>query len=508
MQGDFTRVTFDKTHNFSRVLMQQGRVQLDDDFNLQAAILLHYLRTLAADLGGPAWGPAGNLGFELSLSQADDGNFTIGPGRYYVDGFLVENHSEVKYLDQTSWRDLSDKYRKERLPAEDKSYYAYLDVWERHITHVQDERIRETALGGPDTCTRAQVVWQVKLYEVPDGDTTDDDTEQDINTKKDELAKLQKLWESETDAWAKLQLEPSIFELIKELDELDELQNSGCAGAATYVRALPKISSATLKARLQPEPGNDDACSIPPESRYRGMENQLYRIEVHREGEAEEATFKWSRDNGSVVFPIVEQQGGAVTLQSLGSDPRTSLQVGDWVEIMDDGLELRGALGILAQVDTVDLVEMAVTLKPPAGVSPTWPSYDEKSTNHPLLRRWDHSVVEGVVMSEGTILITESNAADDGWIEIESGIEVQFQPGGEYHTGDYWLVPARVATGKIEWPTTHGADGNEIPKEVAPHGIEHHYAPLGVIVNRTVQHKCRCTLTLNLDCTDPMEGDE
>ena len=57
MKGDFTRNTFDPAKHYSRVLSQQGRVQLDADANEQAAILLHYLQTLAADLIGPAGGP-------------------------------------------------------------------------------------------------------------------------------------------------------------------------------------------------------------------------------------------------------------------------------------------------------------------------------------------------------------------------------------------------------------------------------------------------------------------
>ena len=41
-----------------------------------------------------------------------------------------------------------------------------------------------------------------------------------------------------------------------------------------------------------------------------------------------------------------------------------------------------------------------------------------------------------------------------------------------YHTGDYWLIPARVATGKIEWPhkldekgaVVRDSQGNEHPR--------------------------------------------
>src|SRR5713226_3899059 len=52
MGGDFSRNTFDASKHFSRVLMQQGRVQLDADFNEQGAILLSRLRLLARDLLG------------------------------------------------------------------------------------------------------------------------------------------------------------------------------------------------------------------------------------------------------------------------------------------------------------------------------------------------------------------------------------------------------------------------------------------------------------------------
>jgi hypothetical protein len=39
---------------------------------------------------------------------------------------------------------------------------------------------------------------------------------------------------------------------------------------------------------------------------------------------------------------------------------------------------------------------------------------------------------------------------------------------------DYWLMPARGATGDIEWPQ----DEHSYPQLLPPHGIEHHYALL------------------------------
>ena len=64
MNGDLSRVTFDKINHYTRVVMQQGRVQLDADFNEQTAILLHYLQTLAADLIGRRF-------LEAQLDRAD-----------------------------------------------------------------------------------------------------------------------------------------------------------------------------------------------------------------------------------------------------------------------------------------------------------------------------------------------------------------------------------------------------------------------------------------------------
>ena len=42
----------------------------------------------------------------------------------------------------------------------------------------------------------------------------------------------------------------------------------------------------------------------------------------------------------------------------------------------------------------------------------------------------------------------------EGWLALEDGVEIQFvdPQNSVYRTGDYWLIPARVATGDVEWP--------------------------------------------------------
>jgi hypothetical protein len=75
----------------------------------------------------------------------------------------------------------------------------------------------------------------------------------------------------------------------------------------------------------------------------------------------------------------------------------------------------------------------------------------------------------------------EGEGDKDGWLTLEDGVQVQFQkpPAGvvnQYVTGDYWLIPARIATGDVDWP---GPPDN--PETRPPLGVRHHYAPLARI---------------------------
>ena len=451
MKGDFSRWTFDPEKRFSRVLMQQGRVHLDADWNEQAAIQLHQLRTLVQDIVGPHGGPADSF-----MIRSARRSFQIMPGHYYAGGILCELDRPVLYPRQPNLPVVPDL-------TGDGIYLAYLDVWERHVSYLEDEQgdepgIREVALGGADTATRAKVVWQVKTLKLSAR-----------RMRELGIRRVHPSWELVVDldrfhgAWegfAQSQWQPA---------------NWGC------LKAWARMPEGTVS---------------PSGARYVGSENQLYRVEIHSGGEAGGATFKWSRENGSVVFPILSLAGKEVVLGHLGDDGRFDLKVGDWVEIIDDDLALLGLAEPLRQVAGIDRDQARVTLSAaPATVR------DDRA-KHPLLRRWDHGAAP---TAPGGLHLDEALGSAKVWVDdgspggnstwhLEDGVFTEFcQPGeSAFRSGDYWLIPARTATGDVEWPGPA-----RDPAQLAPRGVAHHYAPLAVLISRdrrvTVEADCRLT---------------
>lgn len=473
MKGDFSRDTFDPLKHFTRVLMQQGRVQLDSDWNEQTSLLWHFMRAFAADLIGPHGGPDGYCGFQILSAVARgaaetpetagatdlagrtlSGNFIIGAGRYYVGGVLCENERVRLYAPSQA---APVREQPDLLAAElpEGNYLVYLDVSEQHVSALEDDSIREVALGsqGPDTASRARVAWQVRVLDLRNAPAN----------RADEFLKAECGTITGGPAWGDL------------------------------VAALQPGNRGRLRAKAD-EPDDPDSfepCIVSPEARFRG-ENQLYRVEIHRGGPAGEgaattgATFKWSRENGSVVLPVRNVSGRVVTLDRLGRDARSGVEVGDWVEVYDERSPRIDQLTPLLQVTAVDPVALTVTLSGEPHAETEKDGRAVPPMKNPLLRRWDQKEGEpargGTRLNDGAALIREGGG-DDGWVELEDGVRIQFQraaqgePAASYRPGDYWLIPARAETGDVEWPGDVGK-----PEARPPHGVQHYYAPLARIV--------------------------
>jgi hypothetical protein len=391
MPGDFSRKTFDKKKHYSGVLMQQGRVQLDADWNEEVDIEQYRTFTETKDVIGAAGVPKKSDGFRISVSP-DGTDLMIAPGRIYVEGLLceLESYPAATYKTQPYYPapDLSH-FTAPASPAssppgagiKDGSYVVYLQAWQREISYLDDPDIQEKALGEADTTTRLQTVWQVKLLKVQDNGTGK------CNTPFPE-------WE-----------------------------------------ALTTPLSGKLNAQTKEPEDNKNPCVLPPSAGYLRLENQLYRVQVQKVDNAKKAqTFKWSRDNASIETTMEVVSGTVIRVADLGKDDVLGFADNQWLEIVDDVSTLGGNPNPLVQIDSIDPDLREITLKTP-GI--------QFQPKNPKLRRWDM----------GTSATPDGLPVAAGWQDIEDGIQVMFSS-GTFEPGDYWLIPARTATGNIEWPRT------------------------------------------------------
>ena len=359
--------------------------------------------------GGQAWRVAATgAGAPAALPAA---SLRIGAGRYYAQGQLCEWEQAASLANQP------DGGVPLRLAP--GTHLVYLRAWQRHVSALEAPGIREVALGGPDTSTRAQQVVQVRalaLPAAPDGAP----------------------WQCGTDlaAWDTL-------------------------------TALP---AARMAARAEPELAATGVCEMAASAGYRRLENQLYRVEIHAVDATGAASFKWSRENGSVAYAVQEisidtaADRTTVRLAARGRDANLDLALHDRVELVDDTSELQGRAGQLFEYlqDGDDALEV-VLAGVPAG------TLGQDPAHHPVLRRWDHRpVAEG----ENALAVEEGD-----WITLEDGVQIRFAPGGSYRPGDYWQIPARTVTADVEWPR----DGDGEPVAKAPAGVRDGWARLGLV---------------------------
>lgn len=316
-------------------------------------------------------------------------NVSIEPGRCYVNGMMCELEARASYAQQP------DGGAAQRLAP--GAYLMYLDVWQRHLSALQAPAIREVALGGPDTATRAQTVAQVKALALPAASPFD---------------------------W-------------------------NCDSSLPAWDALVNAPRPLLAARTEPQLAAANLCEIAATAGYRRLENQLYRVEVHEGGA--HPSFKWSRENGSVAYAVlgvsvdVARQQTTVRVAARGRDDTLDVAAHDRLELIDDDTELAQRAGVLFEYanEGDDERELVLSGLPGSTVG-------QEPSCHPVLRRWDHR--PALVGTQALPIIEGS------WLELEDGVQVRFEPGGTYRPGDYWQIPARTISADVEWPRDDNGD--------------------------------------------------
>ncbi len=349
MTGDYSRWTAPnaKERGYAGLLMQQGRLYTDADWNEAVSIQTRRSETALTDIIGRTGTPKSDMGFEITTGS---GGFGIGAGRYYVDGLMVENSSATSHDAQGG--DIPVPPFTTDI-ADGNDVLVFLEVQKPTVTAMEDPRLADPALGGPDTGTRIKAQWRVGVREI-----------------------------SLTDAQHQALIDRARCGMLPDIADWQPGTGEMRAGTAPAA-ALP----------------DDTDCLIPPEAGYLSQENQLYRVQIIRGGSRSQARFVWSRENASVQAILDRNADGAFILRGAREDEALGFVNGGWVEVYDDRNSLAGTTGIMTRITLNDGV---VTFSDSIG--------DFTAMVRPRVRRWDH----GGTSANGLSLSTSATDLERG----------------------------------------------------------------------------------------------
>ena len=147
MVADIARVTYDPGRQYRAVVRQQGRVTLEADGNEASAIAVELLRLETIDIFGPT--AAFGDGYKVA---AAGGAITISPGIFYLGGWRLKLDAPVELAQQPDWIDAPT------TAFRGGNQVITLLLTEQSVSAVEDQALREVALGGPDSAARDRLM--------------------------------------------------------------------------------------------------------------------------------------------------------------------------------------------------------------------------------------------------------------------------------------------------------------------------------------------------------------
>lgn len=156
MKTQISRRTFDEKNRYSSIYQQMGRMITDADWNELSDLVKHQLNSALYDVIG--CGVPRDRG---AVSQISEDEYVLKWGHVYVAGI----HGEIRPDHADNLSDFNFAAQAD-FPAvnnlEVGEHRLYVDLWERTITQLEDNKLLDPGLKGADTCTRTQVMAQVK----------------------------------------------------------------------------------------------------------------------------------------------------------------------------------------------------------------------------------------------------------------------------------------------------------------------------------------------------------
>lgn len=399
MGSDRARVSFDPKQHYRSVVMQQGRVTLEADWNEDDTISGEELLHETLDIVGPAGTPDGGYQviqtgqvpapphppFDFPVSA---GTMYAGGVRLTLDGTDQYNNTPVQYYStQSDWLDHTFD---PDWPAFDKppvDEFVYLFVREQEISAVEDSALRDVALGGPDTAQRTRMIQHIVR----------------LGTRSKDCAGGLKAAETYWTA------EGLVFD-------------------PATMRLNPR-SMLQASFQIAPKP---DPCEPEVVGGYLGADNQLIRIQI-----IDQNTFVWGFDDASFLYRVAIDPGLKIlTLQAQPVDAFHQPQANQAVEVLRSAARLANGEYVASATGVVQTLAASynqdtMQIELPAALPPRYT--DPAQTPRTFLRVWQQQLA-----------FTPKTPVELGTTGLF--VTLDTEGGAPFHAGDYWLIAVRPNT--------------------------------------------------------------
>ena len=449
MASDRARVSYDERQQYRSVVMQQGRVTLEADWNEAGDIASEELRKETLDIVGPSGTP--DNGYQITLGTGFD--FSIGHGTMYVGGErvclfdptqTVPPGTELLYSQQDQalqpahpsewldaitdpdWFDLSSG-------APPSPEIVYLQLREQEISAVEDSDLKDVALGGPDTAQRTRLVQHIVRRPGSDCIKSFFDT-----------------------YWI----------------------NQGLRFDSASMRLLSDGRLQVGFSGQTPPPG---PCQPQAQGGYLGADNQLIRVQIStphnpklsNSGASQAAsprTILWGFDDSSFLYRVDVANPTTLHLQSAPVDAFHYPRAGQAVEVLLSAVQLTNGEYAAAPTGFVTTVAQAYNPDTQTVVltDPIPLIYGDGTKNNPsparvFLRIWEQQLpftpAVPVVLGSTGVQVT-----------------LTLSEGTVFHLGDFWMFAVRPSTPQRVYPE------RLLTVAQPPSGPREWVCPLGVIV--------------------------
>jgi hypothetical protein len=422
MGSDKARRSYDASRMYRSVVSQQGRVTLEADANEAEEIRTEESRAELIDIVGPTGTP--DDGFKISVGgRLRPLDFAIGQGVYYVGGVRVrQDRDNATYLEQqrTEWIDYGAA-RTPDAPAPRGAFSeaVYLTVTEQEISAVEDEALREVALGGPDTAARTRLIQRV--HRTPSSGPS---------------------------------CETAFAHVLKRINA------PGVRFDSTTMRL---DSTMRLRVDFVPAEGETDVCQPTAQAGFLGPENQLIRVQVSGDGR-----MLWGWDNASFLYrvSITATEPKTIRLEGIPVDVYHQPHASQWVELLGTAVDLGGgayvacAVGTAMEVDNYDPTTRTVTLK-----TQIPPDFVKKHPLQLFMRVWENHFPFAADEQIATELVGANGNS--------TGVRV-YMTSPASAPGDYWTIGVRPGTPQAILPA-------RLAEFQPPDGPRRWVAPLAAI---------------------------